>query len=187
MTDYIGGPENNGRGRDPGDPYGLPAGFDPSAERGPSVHDQRHRLVLSGIYEAPFDVQLSTIITAASGRPYTVSAGFDFNRDGAPTDRARGNPQSAPSDYSTSVRRNSERLPGGTVVDLRCVKRIRTSERTSLDLMVEAFNVFDRVIFNQINHFFGPGAYPSSPAPGFGQFTKAEAPRQVQLGVRVAF
>ena len=84
VTDYIGGPEANGRGRDPGNPQGLPIGFDPLAERGPSANDQRHRLVLSGIYEAPFDVQLSAIITAGSGRPYTVSAGFDFNRDGLP-------------------------------------------------------------------------------------------------------
>ncbi len=171
VTDYIGGPENNGGGRDPGNPHGLPLGFDPSAERGPSVHDQRHRLVLSGFYEAPFDLQLSSIVTAASGRPYSVLAGFDFNRDGSPTDRARGNPQSAPSDYSTSVRRNSERLPGSVIVDVRCVKRFQTSGRVSLDVLIEAFNVFNHVAFNQINTFFGPGAYPSSPAAGFGQFT----------------
>ena len=40
-------PENNGLGRDPANPNGLPIGFDPDSERGPSLQDQRHHLVLS--------------------------------------------------------------------------------------------------------------------------------------------
>ena len=67
------------------------------------------------------------------------------------------------------------------------VKRLRASEQISFDVMIEAFNIFNRVVFTQINSFFGPGAYPSSPADGFGQFTQAGPPRQVQLGVRVTF
>ena len=38
-------PQDNGRGRDPGDPNGLPIGFNPDAERGASLQDQRHRFV----------------------------------------------------------------------------------------------------------------------------------------------
>ena len=41
-------PQQNGRGRDPGDLNGLPVGFDPDSERGPSTQDQRHRFVASG-------------------------------------------------------------------------------------------------------------------------------------------
>ena len=46
-------PEDNGRGRDPPDPTGLPVGFDPDLERGPATHDQRHRFVLSGLVPDP--------------------------------------------------------------------------------------------------------------------------------------
>ena len=40
-------PQDNGRG-DPNNPQGLPLGFDPNTERGPSGQDQRHRVVVSG-------------------------------------------------------------------------------------------------------------------------------------------
>ena len=90
-------PENNGLGRDPSDPDGLPIGFDPDSERGPSLQDQRHHLVLSGIYTAPYDVNVSAIIAVVSGRPYNIIAGVDLNGDGdggtiPGPDRARTNP-----------------------------------------------------------------------------------------------
>ena len=75
-------PQNNGRGRNPSDRTGLAARLRPRLEKGPATHDQRHRLVVSGLYRFPWDIQLSTIITAASGRPYTALAGADLNGDG---------------------------------------------------------------------------------------------------------
>jgi len=63
--------QNNGLGRNPNDRYGLPLGFDPNSERGPATQDQRHRLVLSAVYMLPRDIQLSGILTAASGRPFS--------------------------------------------------------------------------------------------------------------------
>jgi hypothetical protein len=74
--------QDSGRGRDPGDPDGLPVGFDPDSEKGPSVQDQRHRFVASGIYLLPHEVELSAIITMGSGRPYNILAGVDLNADG---------------------------------------------------------------------------------------------------------
>src|SRR3990172_674719 len=68
-------PQNNGRGRDPNDLKGLPVGFNPLEEKGPSLQDQRHRFVLSGLYVFPFEIQTSAILTVASGRPYNVLAG----------------------------------------------------------------------------------------------------------------
>ncbi|HET8644423.1 MAG TPA: TonB-dependent receptor, partial [Vicinamibacteria bacterium] len=53
--------QDNGQGRNPADPNGLPLGFNAASERGPATHDQRHRFVLSGLYQFPWDVQLSTI------------------------------------------------------------------------------------------------------------------------------
>ena len=45
QSEFI--PQDSGLGRDPQDLKGLPLGFDSDAERGPSLQDQRHRLVLS--------------------------------------------------------------------------------------------------------------------------------------------
>ena len=87
---YIGYVESNGEGRNPADPGGLPIGFNPDSERGPTDADQRHRLVLSGSYLAPAGFQLSAIVAAASARPFTPLAGADLNGDGLLfADRAR--------------------------------------------------------------------------------------------------
>jgi len=67
--------QNQGLGRNPADPNGLPLGFDPLADKGPATHDQRHRFVLSGMVRLPLDFQFSSIITAASGRPFNALAG----------------------------------------------------------------------------------------------------------------
>ena len=45
-------------GRDPNNPNGVPIGFDVNSERGPSLQGQRHRFVLSGLYVAPYDVNI---------------------------------------------------------------------------------------------------------------------------------
>ena len=42
--------QDSGRGRNPADLDGLPIGFDTRSEKGPSLQDQRHRFVASGIY-----------------------------------------------------------------------------------------------------------------------------------------
>ena len=186
-------PEQNGLGRNPADPGGLPLGFDPSRERGPSVHDQRHRFVLSGLYQFPGALQVSAIVIAASGRPFTALAGVDLNGDGDggsfPTDRARTNP----ADPGSSVLRSSETMPKQITVDVRLSKRFTFGGRTALEALVEAFNVFNRTNFSEVNNIFGPGAFPDQPqrdALGrvtYGTFTQAQPPRQVQLALRLLF
>jgi hypothetical protein len=186
-------PESNGLGRDPGDPAGLPREFDPERERGPATHDQRHRLVVSGLYQLPIGFQVSSIVTAASGRPFTALAGADLNGDGDggafPPDRARRNPL----DPATSVDRNSETMPAHVIVDLRVSKRFNMRDRAALDLIAEAFNLFNRSNFSEVNPVFGRGAFPAEPqrdAQGratYGLFEQALPPRQVQLALRLSF
>ena len=180
-------PQNNGRGRNPADRFGVPLGFDPGLEKGPATHDQRHRFVLSGLYRLPLDFQLSTIVTAASGRPYTPLAGADLNGDGNggafPPDRARTSPTSE----ASSVGRNSETMDEQIIVDLRLSKRIRLGQSLSLDLIAEAFNLFNRANFSEINNIFGTGAFPASPLPLYGRYEQALAPRQIQLAAKLSF
>ena len=179
-------PQNNGEGRDDANPNGLPIGFDPNAERGPSLQDQRHRFVASGLYLLPYDVQISSIVTIGSGRPYNILAGDDLNGDGDggtfPPDRARTNP----ADPASSVMRNAGRMPMQATVDVRVARRF-TLGRVYVDGLFEVFNLFNRTNYTEINNIFGPGAYPSGALPAFGQFTQAGPPLQVQLAARVSF
>jgi outer membrane receptor for Fe3+-dicitrate len=180
-------PEVTGLGRDPNDPTGLPLGFDPRLEKGPSLQDQRHRFVLSGDYTTYGDVNVAAIVTAASGRPYNILAGADLNGDGNggsfPPDRARTDP----ADPSTSITRNSGTLPAQAVVDLRVSKRFDLGGGLSLDGIFEVFNLFNRTDFTDVNNVFGTGAYPSDPLPAYGQFLRAAPPRQVQLALKFGF
>ena len=186
-------PEDMGRGRNPADPTGLPLDFDPLKEKGPASHDQRHRFVLSGLVRLPYDVQVSSIVTAASGRPYTALAGADLNGDGngggTPFDRARRNP----ADPTSSVGRNAETMAGQFNVDLRLSKRFSVGGGAALEAIAEAFNLFDRTNFSEINNVFGRGAFPGEPqrdAQGrvtYGRYEQALPPRQVQLALKVSF
>jgi hypothetical protein len=185
--------QDNGRGRNPADPTGLPLGFVPNAEKGPATHDQRHRFVVSGLYQFPWNVQLSAIVTAASGRPFNPLAGADLNGDadgGAfPSDRAR----TSPADPASSVGRNSGTMKSQVTVDARLGKKIRFGERAALDVFVEAFNLLDRTNFSEINNIFGRGAFPGQPqtdAQGrvtYGLYEQALPPRQIQLAAKLSF
>jgi hypothetical protein len=186
-------PENNGQGRNPADPTGLPVGFDPRRERGTSSQDQRHRLVVSGLYQLPFAMQLSAIVTAASGRPFTALAGADLNGDGDggafPPDRARRDPANP----ETSVGRYSETMPSQVIADVRLSKRFTVRNGMTVMAMIEAFNLFDRANFSEVNNIFGRGAFPDEPQRDtqgrvtYGRFEQALPPRQVQLAMRVTF
>jgi hypothetical protein len=185
-------PQTNGFGRDPNNRTGVPLGFNPDAEWGPATHDQRHRLVVSGVNHVGWDVWLSAILTATSGRPFTPLAGADLNGDGNggafPPDRARSNPL----DESTSVGRNSETTASYVNLDLRVSKRIRFGQQGSVDLILDAFNLFNRVNFfentNQSSFtIFGSGAYPSNPLPTYRLYTETLPPRQIQLAAKINF
>ena len=180
-------PQNLGAGRDPNDPGGLPIGFDPGSERGPALHDQRHRFVASGTYVAPADIQISGIINVASGAPFNILAGVDLNADGDggnfPSDRARR----TLSDPSSSVGRNAGRLDVDATVDLRVSRRFALSSRVYADVIGEVFNLFNRSNIIEVNNVFGTGSYPTAPSPVYGQPTVVGPPRQMQIGVRIGF
>jgi hypothetical protein len=179
-------PQDNGRGRDPTNPGGLPVDFDPRDERGPALHDQRHRIVASATAELPGHVNVSGVVAAGSGWPFNVLAGADLNgdRDGGsfPSDRARR----LPADPASSVSRNSERLPGQASVDLR-VSRPTRIWRLQAEPIFEVFNVFNRTNFTEVQNVFGANAYPDHPSTTFGQFTQAGPARQAQVAIRISF
>ncbi len=182
--------EDAGLGRDPADPAGLPRGFAPDAFRGPSAVDQRHRFVLSALAALPWRLRLSGIVTVGSARPYTALSGVDSNGDGvAANDRARRDP----SDPAGRVGRNDERMATTATVDARLSRRFGLSRGVGLEVLVEAFNLLDRVNYSDVNNVFGTGAFPDHPqtdAAGrvtYGRYVKAYPPRQVQVAARLSF
>ena len=92
----------------------------PQLDRGNSTFDQRHRWVTSGVFDSPYtwkdegflhkalaDFTISPIVEVASGRPFNVLTGTDFNMDFSPfTDR----PSIVPAGTAGSV--TSAFLPG---------------------------------------------------------------------------
>ena len=181
-------PEVLGQGRNPSDPEGLPIGFDPLSERGPTVGDQRHRFVASGMFFAPARTQVAAIVTAASGAPFNILAGADLNGNGDggafPSDRARRDP----ADPASSVSRNAGRLPAEATVDLRVSRRFDLGNgRRSVELIVDLFNLFNRTNIVDVNGVFGVGAFPAAPLASYGQPLRTGPPRIVQVGARATF
>ncbi|MFY9610768.1 MAG: TonB-dependent receptor [Blastocatellia bacterium] len=151
-------------------------------DRGLSDNDQRHRLTLSGWFEAPRGdskirhalegLQFSYIFSYASALPFNIQTGSDRNFDTNFNDRPAG------------VARNAARGFDFASLDLRLSKRFRFTERLGLEVMAESFNTLNRANFQLPNNTFGPGALP---APNFGKPTAAADPRQIQFGLRVSY
>lgn len=86
----------------------LPANNqDIDAEWGPAADDIRHRIFSFVTTDLFWGLRAGLNFRAQSGRPYTITTGFDNNADGVLNDRPDG------------FGRNSERLPWQTSADLR--------------------------------------------------------------------
>jgi len=125
--------------------------YDRRLERGDSVQDVRHRFVGSFIADAPNhgflrNFEFSSIITLESPRPFTLFVGNDVNGDTNPvTDRVGWSP------------RNFYRGDDYYNFDLRLARLIHLSERTSLNLALDAFDVFNRQNINEVTSVYGGG------------------------------
>ncbi len=170
------------------------APFDQSCmrcERALSDFDQRHKIVIAGVFDSPWEnspflsgFQLSPIFTYNSGHPFNLLAGADINGDGHFTnDRPPGAP------------RNSGLGPNLINFDMRLSYRLKLGEKSNLQLIAEGFNLFNRTNFSSVNNIVGAdfappfnvtGASSVSPSQPLG-FTSALAKREFQLGVRLSF
>jgi len=68
--------------------------------------------------------------------------------------------------------------------DLRALKYFPMGERRRLDLVVEAFNLFNHPNVLSRNQFFGSGV---TPLPSFGMPTSFAAPRQIRFSIDFEF
>lgn len=190
-----------------GQPATVQNSYNPSSERGPSVTDQRSRLVAALSAELhPFhrghellgrffnDWKVSSVFNYGSGRPFNATVAGDPNQDGnSLNDRLPG--------YS----RNAFTGPDYATADMRLTRTIRFGERYKLNLVAESFNLFNRD--NQRVAITSNGMVASAttfvqnsvnaniaPYPGYYRlptnFLKpnaAYAPRQIQLAMKFIF
>ncbi len=172
-------------------------------ERALSNQDVRHRLVANFVASAPEhsfarNFQFSGIITAESGRPFTLFVGADANGDGNPvTDRVGLSP------------RNSYRGDKLVSADMRLSRAFHIKERMRLLLSAEAFNLFNRPNVDEILTVYGWADFlPDVPVPtrykdgvtgakyfstdprinpGFGAPRTIFNPRQIQFSAKLSF
>jgi hypothetical protein len=134
-------------------------------ERGPSVVDQRHRAVITFHYSFPWNFTAGTLGMFASARPFSATTGADNNGDGANNDR--------PVINGSVVPKSAFRGTPTSEVAIFVENRIRLSERISLLLRLEGFNIFNH------GNYLGRGVTVygdlPTPLPTFGWFTPASA------------
>ncbi len=167
------------------------------AEHALSPFDERDKLVIAGVLESPWKGgasapvlarvfsgwTLSPIVRGNSSRPFNLLTGFDVNGDRHST-----------TDRPPFAGRDTGSGPSFWTFDLRLERRIGLGERRNLELIVESFNLFNRVNFASVNNTVGAisppfdlaGRKDRSPSQPLG-FTSAFDPRRIQFGVRVNF
>lgn len=175
---------------------------DLTLDRGLSTFDQRHKVVLAGVFNSPWKqavlsgFQLSPIFSYHSGFPFNLLAGGEVNGNNHTTNER---PLGAPRDTGLG--------PDYINFDLRLSWNHKVGEKATLILTAEAFNLANHTNYasvnNEVGPFFGvesptfrvhgikPGAIladgqaatPSTPLA----FTSAFPMREIQLGLRLNF
>jgi hypothetical protein len=176
------------------------------ADRALSSFDMRHKLSVAAIFESPYrggrgsalykralaDFYMSPIVTARSGFPFNIQTGFDVNLDTNNNDRP------------FAVGRNTGIGPWTVTTDMRVGRRIRfrSDKPLSLELMFDAFNLFNHTNFKEVNNITNSalrldqlgeeggvrlrGELENKPNEFCG-FTSAFAPRTIQIGAKFIF
>jgi len=153
-----------------------------AVERGNAIFDQRNRLVLSGVYAAPWGFTMGGLATMAGGLPYNYTTGVTNSGDtGATTDR--------PVINGSVVGRNTGR--GTAIYDVEPFvgKRIMiVPERVYANLRAEAFNALNHRNMVGFSGTYGNGAAPGA---GFGQplagVTNQLPARELQFSAQIQF
>lgn len=174
--------------------YGDRYGF--FKETFPGLADRRHRLVVSGIVQGPWGLQMSAIGDFRSSLPMNPTSSIDINGDGYTIDIPAGVTRfSGCRDMNLSAINafrqsrglaavNDVACPGFANVDLRLSKTFTLFGGHDLEFIGQLFNVANRANYNVPNN--------NITAATFGQSTSLlpniNAPsRQIEVAVRYRF
>jgi hypothetical protein len=200
-------------------PYnGIQNSFDIRGSRGPSDFDLTHNFVTSAVYDLPFGTgkkylnnsgilsrylfggwQLTSIVSANSGFPFTLQTPYDNANVGGGAQRPTLIGNLLPSGFHQSpnlwfntgavtiipytfgnLGRNVLRQDGMTNVDFGVYKHFRFTESRNLEFRSEFFNL--------LNHPNFGAPDPAVGSPTFGQVLRiVGSPRVVQFGMKLNF
>jgi len=179
---------------------------DVSADRGPSDFDGRHKYTAAMVWlpsplgshqrlpQSLYDgISVSAVFSARSGEPYSARA--DGSAAGGLRAGITGGGLPSLSRFPL-LSRNAFNLPPIVNLDLRVSRRFRTAGRAHLEVLGEAFNVFNRTQVTSLNtrmYVIGGTATASTLTfdPSFQTVSAAgnelTRERQVQFALRVEF
>lgn len=149
-----------------------PDSYDLSLEYARADFDQRHRLDLLGTVNPGSWFNAGIALALYSGRPYSVTTGYDDFNTGVANARPPGVP------------RNSLEGPGLAQLDLRWSRELfvnhgKQAPGRALTVGIDAFNVLNRV---NATAYIG-----TLTSPFFGRAITAHPPRRLQFSARVRF
>jgi hypothetical protein len=147
---------------------------------GPVSGTQRHRLSVNGMWQLPWDFQLSGVMLTYSGPFYDDRVSGDFWGLGRGTSRAFRQPDGT----VVFLEKGANNGDPFAKLDLRLTKRFRLGATRDLALSLDAFNALNRVNFNDWgNNRSAPQTYRQP----LRNLNKQFAARQLQLGLRYTF
>jgi hypothetical protein len=170
-------------------------------EWGRSDDDQRHRLVINGTVNTSMapaattwehishGFQVSSFLQYYSKLPFNITSGV-ANLQGTTSRPLADGATTAPNfdvRTVTLIPRNAGIGSDFFSLNLRVSRAFRIAGNVRLDALVEGFNLTNRTNVLTRNTNFGPGAYPTNPAPTFHQITAVADPRTFQFGIRLSY
>jgi hypothetical protein len=184
--------------------YGPQDPIDLNIDRGLSEFDERHKVVVAGVFNSPSTnrflsgFSLAPIFTYHRGHPFNLLAGGEVNGNNHTTNER---PIGAPRDTGLG--------PDYVNFDMRLSWKMNLGEKANLLFTAEGFNIANHTNFASVNNEVGPlfgfqhgfttfnvhGLRPGTALPDGSvatpstplAFTSAFPKRQVQLGVRLTF
>jgi hypothetical protein len=150
---------------------------DISKDWGRSDDDQRHRLVVNGAVDLPYQFEISGAVQTYSALPFNITSGATTVQGTAGRPIVGGE----------FIERNAGVGSDFFSLSTRLSRVFRATNRVEVQGIVEAFNLANRRNVVTRNTNFGAGAYPDNPSPTFGQVTSVGESRTIQLGIRLSF
>ena len=182
-------------------PFSLPTNnFDLDADRGPASTDIRHRFYCNLTYNLPDGLSIGSFFHANSAPPYTITTGFDDNRDFVFNDRPVGvsrNSVRAAGQWELGTRlswnfgfgkprASSTRAMGGQTVKggsggtgAMSGMGVEGAKKLNFQLYIQAYNLFNHT---NLTNFVGVQT-----SRFFGQPTAALNGRRLETGLRFGF
>lgn len=164
-------------------------------DRGLSEFDERHKVVVAGVFDSPWKnailsgFQLAPIFTYNGGHPFNLLAGGQVNGNNHTTNQR-----------PIGAGRDTGLGPDYITFDMRLGWQHRIREKATLQLTAEGFNIANHTNYASVNNVVGPtfgfsqnfttfkvhGSAALSPSQPLG-FTSAFPKRTIQLGLRLTF